>query len=102
MFVTVLTIALQLSLESYTEFSLSTMMLSKLLQPVNASSPIEVTELGITTEVKLLQPVNAYLPIEVTELGISTDVKLLQPEKAETPIEVTELGISTDVKLLHL
>ena len=39
---------------------------------------IEVTELGIITEVKLLQFSNALLPIEVTELGIVTDVKPLQ------------------------
>ena len=53
------------------------------------------------TSFKPLQPEKAELPIEVTELGISTDVKLLQPEKAEPPIDLTEFGISTDVKPLQ-
>ena len=45
-------------------------------QPLNADSPIEVTELPIVTDVKPLQFKNACLPIEVTESGIVTDVKL--------------------------
>ena len=47
------------------------------LQPSNAWSLIEVTELGIVTEVSPLQPLNAPSPIEVTELGM---VVFLQPE----------------------
>ena len=85
--------ALQLSLESYTVFPLSTVMLSKPLQSPNTLMPISVTELGITNDVKPLQPQKAQVPIEVTELGISTDVKPLQPSKADLPIEVTELGM---------
>ena len=38
-------------------------------------------------------------PIDVTELGIVTEVKLKQPEKAPFPIDVTELGIATEVNL---
>ena len=40
------------------------------MQPQNAPSPIEVTELGIVTEVSPLQILNAPFPIEVTELGM--------------------------------
>ena len=65
------TIALQLFLESYTVFPLSTTMVVKPLQELNAQSPIEVTELGMVIDVKPLQPANAQLPIEVTELGIT-------------------------------
>jgi hypothetical protein len=39
------------------------------------------------------QPRKALLPIEVTELGIVTEVSTEQPEKALLPIEVTELGM---------
>ena len=39
---------------------------------------------------KPLQPRNAYFPIEVTELGIVTEVKPLQSQNAEEPMEVTE------------
>ena len=52
--------------------------------------------------VKPLQPEKAELAIEVTELGIVTEVKPRQLEKAELPIEVTELGMVTEVKLLQL
>ena len=48
--------ALQLLRESYFEFPLSTVMLSSPVQLLNAPWPIEVTELGITTEFSLLQP----------------------------------------------
>ena len=37
-------------------------------------------------------------PIEVTALGIITEVRPEQPEKAYSPIEVTELGIITEVR----
>ena len=70
--------ALQLSLESYTVFPLSTVMLSKSKQPKNALMPISVTEFPMLTEVKPMQPQKAELLIEETELGISTDVKPLQ------------------------
>ena len=52
--------------------------------------------------VKPLQPEKAELAIEVTELGMVTDVKLLQPLKAEFSILVTELGMVTEVKPLQL
>ena len=56
------------------------------MQPWNAPTsikvgllfPIEVTLLGIVTEVKLLQQANAPPPIEVTLLGIVTEVKVVQ------------------------
>ena len=52
--------------------------LVKPLQPMNAPSPIEVTELPMVTLVKPLQLQNALPPIEVTELGMVTLVKPLQ------------------------
>ena len=50
-------------------------MLVNLLHSPNASSPIEITELGIIIYVKNW-PVNAYFSIEVTKLGI---IVFLQP-----------------------
>ena len=46
--------------------------LFRLLQPINADPPIEVTLLPITTLSRLLQSRNAYTPIEVTASGIVT------------------------------
>ena len=40
-------------------------ILFKLEQPLNALTPIEVTEFPIVIDVKLVQPANASLPIEV-------------------------------------
>ena len=45
-------------------------MLVKLLQPLNARSPILVTPSRIVTLVKLLQPLNAQSPIQLTVEGI--------------------------------
>ena len=39
---------------------------------------MEVTLLGMVTEVKPLQPQNAEFPIEVTLFGMVTEVKPLQ------------------------
>ena len=52
-------IALQLLWLSYTVFPLSTVIEVKLSQEVNGLSPMEVTELGIVTEVKRMQEKNA-------------------------------------------
>ena len=57
-------------------------MLFKLLQPLNALSPILVTLFGISMLFKLLQPLNALPPILVTLFGISMLFKLLQPKNA--------------------
>ena len=78
MFVAVSIMALQFSRESYTELPLSTFMLVKPLQLLNAMWPIEVTELGMVTLVKPLQPQNASSPISLTELPMVTLVKPLQ------------------------
>ena len=92
------------------------------VQPENADFPIEVTELGIATEVKPLRPLNAYPGIVFTSFPIFivfrfvqllngdnpisaqfsalkfTSVKPVQPKNAQSPISVTELGIVTEVK----
>ena len=58
-FVAVLIMALQFSLESNVLFSLSTIMDVKPLQFRKAPLPIEVTELGIVMLVNPLQPLKA-------------------------------------------
>jgi hypothetical protein len=76
-------------------------MLVKLLQSLNALSPISVTDDGISTLVNLLQSANAHSPISVTDDGISMLVKLLQPLNAPSPISVTDDGIFTLVMPLQ-
>ena len=73
-FVAVTIIALQLSLESYFGLPFSTTNEVKLGQFLKGVPSKLVTELGIVTEVKLLQPKKALRPIDVTVLGMSTDV----------------------------
>ena len=43
---------------------------------------MEVTPVGMVTEVKPLQPSNALFPMEVTLFGMVTEVKPLQPPNA--------------------
>jgi len=43
------------------------------VQSQNALSPMEVTEIGSTTDLKLLQKENAFLPIEETPWQMTTD-----------------------------
>ena len=81
-------------------------------QPLNASSPIEVTELGIIVFSHPL--INVFVAVSImalqflresyTELPLSTFmlVKPLHQLNAPTPISVTELGMLTLVKPLHL
>ena len=66
------------------------------VQPMKASQPISVTELGMVTEVKPVQPLKPLR--NVTELGMVTEVRPLQPMKASLPISVTELGMVTEVR----
>ena len=40
---------------------------------------MDVTELGMVTEVRPLQPMKALYPMDVTELGMVTEVRPLQP-----------------------
>ena len=56
-------------------------MLSRLVQPEKAESPILVTESGIVTLVRLEHPLKASLLIEVIESGIFILLRLVQPEK---------------------
>ena len=53
------------------------------MQSRKAETPIEVTELGIVTEVKPMQPYKAPLPIEVTELGIVKSVTVYGTKYSE-------------------
>ena len=82
-------IALQFSLLSYTLLFSSTLILSRPLQPLNASTLISVTLSGIVILVRPLQPANAYNPISVTLSGIVILVRPLQPTNAIPPISVT-------------
>ena len=52
----------------------------------------------MVNEASHLQPAKAPLPIEVTELGIVTEVRPVQPEKEPAPIVVTELPMMTEVR----
>ena len=49
----------------------------RLVQPSKADQPIEVTELGMVTEVRPVQPLKPLR--NVTELGMVTEVKPVQP-----------------------
>lgn len=51
--------------------------------------PIDVTLLGMVTEVKFLHSLKASESIDVTLLGMVTEVKLLHPLKALSPIFFT-------------
>ena len=70
------------------------------VQPLNASQPIVITELGIIME-RIPIPLNAPPPILTKELGKIREVMLEQPEKADIPILVSELGSETEVVLEH-
>ena len=63
--------------------------------------PIEVTPVGMVTEVKPVQPENVQSLMEVTPVGMVIEVKPLQPENAYPPMEVTLLGMSIEVKPLQ-
>jgi len=71
------------------------------VQPSKADCPMEVTEVGISTEARLVQYEKANLLMEVTEVPIFTDTRLVQPSKADCPMEVTEVGISTEARLVQ-
>ena len=54
-----------------------TVMEAKLVQSLNASYPMIVTELGMVIEVRLEKAQNAWCPMVVTELGMMV---FLQPD----------------------
>ena len=54
-------------------------MLRSPVHPLNAFSPIDVTELPIVTEVRPVQFAKASYPIDVTELGMVISVSPVQP-----------------------
>ena len=68
----------------------------------NAYPPIEVTELGIVTDISALQAKNAESPILVTELPIVTDVSAVQPWNALSGIVFTLFPIVRLVRLKQL
>lgn len=74
---------------------------SSLVQYINVPPSIDVSEAGNFAEVRDSHITNADAPIDVTELGISTEDSLDAP-KALSSIEVTELGIITDCSSLLL
>ena len=85
--------ALELSRESKVVFSLFMTILFNLEQRINASLPIEFTELPMATEVSLEQSKNALSPTEVTEFGMAIEVNPSQSKNASSPIAVTEFGM---------
>ena len=68
-------IALQFSRESYIVLPLSTTMEERAEHPMNAPSPMLVTELPRVTEVRAEQYWNALPPMLVTELGMVMEVR---------------------------
>jgi hypothetical protein len=52
---------------------------SRLLQPLNAETPILVTLLGIAILSRLVQPLNAEAPILITLFGSVILSRLVQP-----------------------
>ena len=54
---------------------------------------MDVTELGMVSDVRPLHIAKALFPMVITELGIVIKVKLEQPLKAYLPMDVTEFGI---------
>ena len=73
--VRVLMMALQLSRESYTGFSASTTICSKLLQLENTLLAMEFTVFGMFIEVRDRQLANAYSPMVNRELEKPTEVR---------------------------
>ena len=53
---------------------------NKLVQPEKAEEPMNVTLLGMVTEVKPVQYLKAPSPMDVMLLGMLTEVRLEQPE----------------------
>ena len=67
------------------------------IKPNGASAPVDEAVLptnGIVIFVRLIQPLNAESPILVTLFGISMLVSPLHPLNATAPILVTLFGIS--------
>jgi len=60
----------------------------------------KLTDCGMTTD-DIPVELKAAKPMEVTELGILTNIKLAHPSKALSPIDVTDSGIVIDAKLGH-
>ena len=52
--------------------------------------------------IKFEQPRKAKFPMDVTELGMLTEVRPVQFKKAHTPMDLTELGMLTVVRLLQV
>ena len=56
--------------------------------PLNALTPIVLTESGTCSSVILVHPENALFPMLVIVFGIVTLTRLVQPEKALSPMLV--------------
>ena len=63
-------------------FVILEIMVSRLLQPEKAYSPIDITLLPIVKVVSPVQSEKADFPIDVMPLGIVNEVRPEQPEKA--------------------
>ena len=76
-----------------------TVTFARLMQPLKALLPIDVTKPGITTLVKPRHSSNAALPMLVTELPIERLARPPQYLNAQLPMTLTLLGMVTPVKL---
>ena len=73
------------------------------VQPEKATAPIEMTELGIITEVSSLLPQAKWFGIDVTESPITSSERgqsVNQPSLPEGPSQLTALYV-TEVRLSH-
>lgn len=72
----------------------------RLLQPLKADSPMEVTVEGMVTEVRLLKPFNVLPDIVVSPGSKATEVTPVHPENRPTVVFAIA-GIVMDAKLVH-
>ena len=94
-------IALQLLRESYTLFSLSTIIEVKLLHPSNTPTPMVFTLLGMNTLANPKQLPKEWAPIELIPSERVTFFNSKQSQKAKSPIFETLKGILTESNPVH-
>ena len=75
---------------------------ARLVQPLNALSPMLVTDAGISMDVSALHPRNALSPMLCSPAGSVTAVRLVHPPNVFSAMLVTEDGISMAVRLVQL
>ena len=72
------------------------------MQPLKATAPIVVTELGMVIKVRPVQPLNALKPIVVTELGMVIEIKPMQFRYLQPIITQYFIDNKSEIWLLFL